>query len=295
MRSSDVVSRHRAAGREFEATEIRSFVREQGEGEAVLCMHGVPASSFVYRKVVAELAGRGLRGVAFDLPGLGLAARPEQFDYSWTGLGKFSAAAIDALELDRFHLVVHDIGGPIGFEVAARMRERIRSLTILNTMIEVERFERPWMMEPFARRGVGELWLASMVKPMFRQLMYYAGIRDQSATPPAELDAYVDLLKREDGGGAFLKIMRGFERTAAKQRLYTGVVQDVPYPVQVVWGAEDPALKLSVYGEQARRATGVDVVHTLPAKHFLQEDQAPAIAERIAALAGRAPSDPPQQ
>jgi pimeloyl-ACP methyl ester carboxylesterase len=57
----------------------------------------------------------------------------------------------------------------------------------------------------------------------------------------------------------------------------------------VVWGADDPALKLSVYGEQARRATGVDVVHTLPAKHFLQEDQAPAIAERIATLARRAP------
>jgi haloalkane dehalogenase len=294
VRSTDVVSRHRAAGREFEADGIRSFALEQGDGESVVCMHGVPASSFLYRKVVAELAGRGLRGVAFDLPGLGLAARPEHFDYSWTGLGKFSAAAVDALELDRFHLVVHDIGGPVGFEVAAVMPERVRSLTILNTVIEVERFRRPWMMEPFARRGIGELWLASMVKPMFRQLMYYAGIRDRAATPPRELDAYVDLLKREDAGRAFLKIMRRFERTAAKERLYTEVVRDVPYPVQVVWGADDPALKLSVYGEQARRATGVDTVHTLTAKHFLQEDQAPALAERIAAIARPTRSDPIQ-
>jgi len=286
------VARHRAAGREFEAAGIRSFVREEGGGESVLCMHGVPASSFLYRKVIAELAGRGLRGVAFDLPGLGLAERPQQFDYSWTGLGRFSAAAVAALELDRFHLVVHDIGGPVGFELAAGMPERIRSLTVLNTIIEVEPFRRPWMMEPFARRGVGELWLASMVKPVFRQLMYYAGIRDRSATPPAELDAYVDLLKREDGGRAFLKVMRGFERTAAKQRLYEGVVRDVPYPVQVIWGADDPALKLPVYGEQARRATGVDAVQALPAKHFLQEDQAPAIVERIAALAGSTPPDP---
>ncbi len=293
MRSSDVVARHRAAGREFEADGIRSFVREEGDGECVVCMHGVPASSFLYRKVIAELARRGMRGLAFDLPGLGLAARPAQFDYSWTGLGQFGAAAVDALELDRFHLVVHDVGGPVGFEVAARMPERIRSLTVLNTVIEVERFQRPWMMEPFARRGVGELWLASMVKPMFRQLMYRTGIGDRSATPPAELDAYVDLLKREDGGRAFLKVMRGFERTAAKQRLYVGVVRDVPYPVQVVWGADDPALKLSVYGEQARRATGVDTVHALAAKHFLQEDQAPAVAERIAAVARPAPDPNP--
>ncbi len=89
--------------------------------------------------------------------------------------------------------------------------------------------------------------------------------------------------------------MRGFERTAAKQSLYMGVVRGVPYPVQVVWGADDPALKLSVYGEQARRATGVETVHTLPAKHFLQEDQAPAIAERIAALARPEPPAPAQR
>jgi pimeloyl-ACP methyl ester carboxylesterase len=282
--SSEILARHRAAGREFEAAGVRSFVREEGEGEAVLCMHGVPTSSFLYRKVIAELARRGLRGVAFDLPGLGFAARPEHFDYSWTGLGKFSVAAVDALGLDRFHLVVHDIGGPVGFEIAATMPERIASITLLNTMIEAERFHRPWMMEPFARRGLGRLWLASTSKFAFRQLMYAVGIHDRSATPPGELDAYVDLLKRDDGGRAFLKVMRGFERTAAKQRLYTAVLRDAPYPVQVVWGAHDPTLKLSTYGERARRVTGVATVHAVAGKHFPQEDQAPAIADRIAAF-----------
>ena len=279
------MARHRAAGREFEAAGVRSFVREQGDGDPVVCMHGVPASSFLYRKVIAELAAHGLRGVAFDLPGLGLAARPEGFNYSWTGLGQFAAAAVDALGLDRFHLVVHDIGGPVGFELAAAMPQRIASLTILNAMIEVERFRRPWMMEPFARRGVGELWLDATIKPAFRQMMYYAAIRDRAAISAAELDAYLDLLKGEDRGRAFLRIMRGFERTAEKERLYVSAVREVPYPVQVVWGADDPALKLSVHGEQARRAAGVETVHTLPAKHFVQEDQAPAVAERIAALA----------
>ena len=284
MRSSDVVAVHRAAGREFDAAGVRSFVREQSGGEAVVCMHGVPASCFLYRKLLAELADRGLRGVAFDLPGLGLASRPDQFDYSWTGLGRFGAAAVDALALERFHLVVHDIGGPVGFELAAAMPDRILSLTILNTIIEVEGSRRPWMMEPFAWRGVGEVWLASMTAPVFRGLMYYAGIKDRSATSAAELAAYLQLLKREDGGRAFLKIMRGFERTAAKQALYTQVVRAVER-VQVVWGADDPTLKLSVYGEQARRVAGVETIHTVPAKHFLQEDQAPVLADRIAGLA----------
>jgi len=58
-----------------------------------------------------------------------------------------------------------------------------------------------------------------------------------------------------------------------------------PYPVQIVWGERDPALKLEVHGEQARRAAGLATIHRVPAKHFLQEDQAGAVAERVRRLA----------
>ena len=181
MTSAEVIDGHRAAGRGFEASGVHSFIREEGDGERVVCLHGVPASCFVYRKVIAELAARGLRGAAFDLPGLGLADRPEDFDYTWTGLGRFAAAAVDALGLDRFHLVVHDVGGPVGFELAAAMPERVRSLTILDTIVEVDRFKRPWSMEPFARRGIGEVYLRTLTKPAFRTLMRLQGIGDMSA------------------------------------------------------------------------------------------------------------------
>ena len=285
MTSAEVIDRHRAAGHRFEAAGLDSFVREEGEGDAVLCMHGVPASCFLYRKVIAELAARGLRGVAFDLPGLGLADRPEAFDYTWTGLGRFAVAAVDALELDRFHLVVHDVGGPVGFELAAAAPDRVLSLTVLDTIVEVDTFKRPWSMEPFARRGIGEAYLRTLTKPAFRMLMRLQGIGDMSSVEKSELDAWVDMLKGADGGRAFLQIMRGFERTRAKRDLYVSTLRDVPYPVQIVWGADDPALKLAVHGEQARAAAGLDEIHALPAKHFLQEDQAPAVAERVAALA----------
>lgn len=285
MTSDEVIERHRAAGRRFDAGGVGSFVREDGEGEPVLCIHGVPASCFLYRKVSAELASRGLRGVAFDLPGLGLADRPEDFDYSWTGLGRFTCAAVDALGLDRFHLVVHDVGGPVGFELATAMPDRVRSLTVLDTIVEVDSFKRPWSMEPFARSGIGEVYLRTLTKPAFRALMRFQGIGDMSQADRAELDSWVTLLKREDGGRAFLRIMRGFERTRQKRDLYVSALRDVPYPVQIVWGAHDPALKLAVHGEQARLAAGLDEIHALPAKHFLQEDQAPAIADRVAALA----------
>jgi pimeloyl-ACP methyl ester carboxylesterase len=75
----EIIEEHRAAGRGFEAGGIRSFVREQGEGDPVVLVHGVPTSSYLWRKVLPRLADGGLRGVAFDFPGLGFAQRPEDF------------------------------------------------------------------------------------------------------------------------------------------------------------------------------------------------------------------------
>jgi pimeloyl-ACP methyl ester carboxylesterase len=280
-----VLDVHRRAGRPFTAAGVKSFVREEGTGPVVLCMHGMWGSSFLYRKVVHELARRDLRGVAFDLPGFGLAERPRDYDYSWSGLGRFAVAAVEALELDRVNLVVHDIGGPVGFELGSRLRERVASLTIFNTMIEVTSFSPPWSMQPFRHRGLGELWLRGLNKPTFRFLMRLQGIRDRHATSRAELNVYLELMRGDDRGRAFLRIMRSTERTLEKEALYRSVVGNVPYPVQVVWAADDPALKASVYGEQARKAAGIREIELIPGKHFPQEDQPALMAEYVARIA----------
>jgi haloalkane dehalogenase len=282
---AEVLDAHRRAGRQFRAAGVRSFVREEGTGPTVVCIHGMIGSSFLYRKMLAELAARGLRGVAFDLPGFGLAGRPPEYDYSWTGLGKFCVAAVDELGLGKFHLVVHDIGGPVGFELAAAMPGRIASLTMLNTTVDVTDFKSPWTMEPFRHRGIGELWMRSLNPPMFRFLMRLQGIGDSAAVSKSELNSYLALIKGPDLGRAFLQVMRSSERTAAKQDRYRAAVRDTPYPVQAVWAADDPTMTLAVYGEKARAAAGLPRLHTVPGKHFPQEDQAPAIADKIAELA----------
>ena len=281
---AETIARHEAAGRRFEAGGVGSFALEQGEGDPVVLMHGVPVSSFLYRNLLPELAGRGLRGVAFDLPGLGLAGRPEDFDYGWSGLARWTGEAIDALGIERCHLVVHDIGGPVGFEWAVRNPQRVLSLTALDTWVDAASFHRPWPMHPFSIRGVGEVWLR-MLPLAFRRVHYLEGIENRAAVPSAEVDAHLALLKRGDGGRAFLKIMRGFELTEAKERFYVEGLAGRPFPAQIVWGKNDRMI-----GERHRHplqeALGVEEATMLPAKHFLQEDQAPAVAEAVASLAG---------
>ena len=280
----EAIEVHQAAGRRFQAGGFESFVREQGRGAPVVLLHGVPSSSFLYRKVIPALAQQGLRGLAFDFPGLGLADRPVAFDYSWSGLARWTGEAIDALGIERCHLVVHDIGGPIGFEWAIHSPDRVHSLTVLDTLLEVAGFRRPWEMRPFAVRGLGPLWLRSISRLAFSELFYLRGIAERRAVPRHEIYAHYELLKRTDGGRAFLRIMRGFELTDEKQRFLWEGLRERPYPARIVWGEQDHALGLDQM-RVAQRVLRVDDPILLPAKHFLQEDQPMAVAQAVADLA----------
>jgi haloalkane dehalogenase len=281
-----VIEAHRVAGRFFTADGVKSFVREEGSGEAVVLVHGVPTSSYLYRKVMPPLAEAGYRAIAFDFPGLGLADRPRDFDYSWSGLARWIPAALDSLHIERCHLVVHDIGGPIGCEAAIRNPQRILSLTALNCMLGVGNFRRPWVMAPFAIKGLGKLYLRTTPRFALSELFYRLGVQDRSATPRHELYAYHALLRLDDGGRAFLRIMRGFELTEEKERFFRDGLAERPYPAQIVWGEHDRTLGRSL--DAAIEILGVERPTLLPAKHFLQEDQAPAVADAIARFASSA-------
>ncbi len=279
----EAIEAHAASGRRFRAAGVESFVLAAGTGDPVVLMHGVPVSSFLYRKVVPAFAERGLRGVAFDLPGLGLADRPARFDYSWSGLAAWTGAAIDELGIERCHLVVHDIGGPVGFEWAIRNPERVLSLTALNTLVDAAHFHRPWTMHPFSIRGVGELWLRGTPRHLFSELFYLQGVGDRAAVPRSEVYAHHALLRRGDAGRAFLRIMRGFELSEAKERFFLEGLGRRRYPAQVVWGRNDPALGAQ-RREAVQSALGVEESLLLDAKHFLQEDRAAEVAAAVTAI-----------
>ena len=281
---NDTIARHSAAGFRFDAGGLSSFARRQGRGADVVLLHGVPTSSFLYRKVLPVLDDQGLRATAFDFPGLGLADRPAEFDYSWSGLARWTGEAIDALELNRVHLVGHDIGGPIGFEWAIRNPDRVLSITVLNTIGNVDGFRRPWPMHPFSIKGIGEVWLRGSPRFLFAELFYGIGVASRAAVPRAEVYAHINLLRLHDRGTAFLKVMRGFDLGAEKQRFFQEGLAGRDGPARLVWGERDKALDLRQMAE-CQRLLGLDDAILLPGKHFLQEDLPSEVGQAIADLA----------
>ncbi|MGF1646088.1 MAG: alpha/beta fold hydrolase [Kineosporiaceae bacterium] len=283
---------HERRGRRVTAGGLGSFALDEGAGETVVLVHGVPASSWLFRKVVPALAARGLRAVAPDLPGQGLADRPApaDFPYTYTAMGHWLGEALDVLGVGDAHLVVHDWGGPVGLEWAAAHPDRVRSLTVLNTMIAVDVFRRPWFMAPFAHPVAGPAWQAVTRGPVFREFLRRIAFRDR--LPVAEIAAYEALMRRDDDGRAFRAIVTRLERTAEKAALYQDVVRDDRRPVQVVWGVDDPALTLATEGAIARALRADSPFHRLRGRHFFPDDQSAALAPLIARFVAATPTGP---
>lgn len=280
-----VLQNHIDKGRYIHVGSTQAFVIDKGEGEPIICIHGVPASSFLYRKVIDQLVANGTRGISFDLLGMGISAKPETADYSWTGLGEWSMDLIEAMNIDKFHLLIHDIGGPIGCEIIAKVPERILSVSILNAPIaNLSIFKKPFPMFFFEMNTVGEIFLATTTPLLFQKLMHLRGIQQNNLYGKNDAKAYVTLLKEKDNGKAFLKIMRSFEASLEKEKFYLETLKNLNAPKQIIWGINDPGLTLEKYGLPLQEALGLDEIIKTPGSHFLQEDYSEMIVENTLKL-----------
>lgn len=279
-----IISRHESNGKYINIDDIKTFYLDQGSGPAVFCIHGVPTSSFLYRKVVQQLHQRNVRAIAIDLPGLGLSDRPEDFSYIFSNFGKFCNKFLDELKIDAVYLIIHDIGTPIGLLMAAQNSSRIQSITVLNSMLDVEHFVKPLPMRTFEKPILGEAELAMLTPLTFPLMMNSAGVVNRDVITQDETAAYIHLLKRQDGGKAFLKIMRNFEQTKEFTQACYSAWKNPAYPVQLIWGDKDPFLTYEEKGKEFEKARPDLRVTKVDAKHFLQEEQYETIAAKVKGL-----------
>ena len=111
------------------------FYREAGnkKNPAILLLHGFPSSSHMFRDLINDLSDFYFL-IAPDYPGFGQssAPSPSEYHYSFDNLATTINHFIDALDLRKFSLYVHDYGGPIGFRIAAQRPELIEALIIQN-------------------------------------------------------------------------------------------------------------------------------------------------------------------
>jgi len=99
---------------------------KEGEGEPILFLHGVPASSYVWRNIIPHLAALGCC-IAPDLIGFGQSDKPN-IQYTITDHIEYIEKFIETLSLDRILIVMHGWGSVIGFDYAMRHPEKCKGL-----------------------------------------------------------------------------------------------------------------------------------------------------------------------
>lgn len=104
---------------------------DEGSGPALLFV-SAGQWSFMFRDVILRLRGQ-FRCLTLDFPGSGLSPDAIDHDQSVRSNAWILDGFIDALDLQDITLVVHDVGGPIGFLIATMRPERFRALVISNT------------------------------------------------------------------------------------------------------------------------------------------------------------------
>jgi pimeloyl-ACP methyl ester carboxylesterase len=92
----------------------------------VLLLHGFPDSSALWRHQVAALTGAGMRAIAPDLRGFGQSDKPAEVGAYRVGRSVADMVALlDALEIERAHVVAHDWGAAVGWALAAFVPDRV--------------------------------------------------------------------------------------------------------------------------------------------------------------------------
>ncbi|MEY4670515.1 MAG: alpha/beta fold hydrolase [Sphingomonadaceae bacterium] len=118
---------------------MRVHYLDEGPSDAevtFLCLHGQPAWSYLYRKMIPVFASAGHRVIAPDLLGFGRSDKPaDEAIYTFDFHRGMLCALLQALDLQSVVLVCQDWGGILGLTIPPAMPERFTRLLVMNTTI----------------------------------------------------------------------------------------------------------------------------------------------------------------
>lgn len=253
------------------------------DGPAVICLHGFPDSAATFTHQIEPLVEAGFRVVVPTIRGYEPSSQPVDGDYSLMTLADDLVGWLDALGIERAHLIGHDWGAVIVYVAAARFPGRICSLTTLaipplsripDAVRRVPRqLQRSWYMNFFQLRGVADRALAAGDWRLLRRLW-----RDWSPGHQMSDDEWAFLRTQFEQPGVVAATL-AYYRQNATPALLLGVrsspameVAEIDVPALILHGSDDGCMDRRLFEHAVVDAdfpAGVDVQEISGAGHFL--------------------------
>lgn len=228
--------------------ETINYVKE-GAGPAIVFLHFLGGFSYQWRHQIAALKDR-FTCIAFDHRGFGFSTYNGRWDVP-TAANDLKAE-LDALGIEKAHIVGYSMGGPIALVFNAQWPERVRSLVLIDTFAknhthsrarieESEKCLRYMSMREYARQYIATRFLPSTPKEAVDELL--------SAICLASKEAYLDVLR-----GILLPD-------------FTEYCSKVCVPTLVMVGRQDRTTPVEMSNELTRLIAGA-VERVIPAGHL---------------------------
>jgi pimeloyl-ACP methyl ester carboxylesterase len=258
-------------GRFVSVDGVRTYYRVQGQGPALVLLHGLGSSHLTWQASIAALAER-FTVYALDLPGFGYSDKPAGY-----ASARQTAAFVDrwlsTLGLEQATLVGHSMGGAIAMWLAIEHPARVERLVLVNA---TEIGDSAAIFRLLAIPIVGQLLLETTTATTLRLLMADPYVQKHVLTP--ELAAtYAGFYWTPGARRALIEHSRAYDadRAALLPRL-----DHLDVPALIVWSDRDPYFPLAVGQELLARLPSARLEVISDAGHLPQEEQ-PARFGRI--------------
>jgi pimeloyl-ACP methyl ester carboxylesterase len=217
------------------------------DGPLLILLHGFPEFWWGWRHQITPLAEQGYHVVAPDMRGYNLSDTPQGIDaYRLETLGADVLALADSFGANRFHLVGHDWGGVIAWDLAASHPGRIDRLVVMDAP-NADLWARVMMRRPtqavrsayaafFQLPRVPEIALGAADFRAMRAMMRRSG-REGTFTPD-DLDRYAEAWSHPGSLSAMLNYYR-----ALRKRPLPDEPRRIRTPTLILWAENDVALE----------------------------------------------------
>ena len=225
---------------------VKVFYREAGDPSAptVLLLHGFAGSSFMFRELMPELADR-YHVIAPDLPAFGFTQGPPRGEYAYTfsQLAKTIGQFTEQLKLDKYALMVHDYGAPVGWRMASAHPERVTAIISQNGNAYEEGLGKGWA--PIQRYWHAPTQenreaLRDFPTPASIKWQYLEGVADQSAVSPDGYTLEGLQVSRPGNADIQLDLLLDYASNVAMYPAFQAYFRQYQPPLLAVWGKNDP-------------------------------------------------------
>ena len=252
------------------------------DGRAVLLLHGFPERSPMWDGVVPRLHAAGLRTLALDQRGYSPGARPAAVQaYAVDELLGDALGVLDVLGLSTVDVVGHDWGAVVGWHLAGRHPDRVRTLTAVSVPHPAA---HAWAMRNDERQRELSAYIGLFRQPdgKAERLLLEDGARRLAALfaplPPEAVEVFVRPMREPGALTAALNWYRAMRRGDLDP------LGPVAVPTTYVWGTEDVGVGRVAAERCAGHVTGEFAFIELPGvSHWVPEQEPETVASAVLA------------